>query len=130
MTADGTAEVERVITAALSNFTSRTHQGVVVDSPPGAGKSTLVVRAATHIAREDEPVMVVAQTNEQVDDLVDRMARMAPDVGITRLSAHGYISTTRVNHPNVTVAVRVQNLSDPQITIGTAAKWVHVTDGP
>ena len=78
------AEVEQVIGAALSDFTASGHRGVVVDSPPGAGKSTLVVRAATQIARGDEPVMVIAQTNEQVDDLVDRMAREAPAVRIGR----------------------------------------------
>ena len=52
----------------------RRHRGVVVDSPPGAGKSALVVRAAADLAAAGEPVMVVAQTNEQVDDLVDRLA--------------------------------------------------------
>ncbi|WP_245975697.1 AAA domain-containing protein [Amycolatopsis palatopharyngis] len=130
MTADATAEVERVITAALADFTTRGHLGVVVDSPPGAGKSTLVVRAATQIAHGGEPVMVIAQTNEQVDDLVDRMSREAPTVRVGRLSAHGYVPTTRVTHPNVSVADRVQDLHAPQITIGTAAKWVHVADGP
>ncbi len=130
MTADATAEVERVITAALSDFTTSGHRGVVVDSPPGAGKSTLVVRAATQIAHGNEPVMVIAQTNEQVDDLVDRMAREAPTVRIGRLSARGYVPTARVAHPNVSVADRVQDLHDPPITVGTAAKWVHVTDGP
>ncbi len=38
-------------------------RGVVVDSPPGAGKSTLVVAAASRLAGAGEPVMVVAQTN-------------------------------------------------------------------
>jgi AAA domain len=127
---DVTAEVERVITATLADFTASGHQGVVVDSPPGAGKSTLVVRAATQIAAGDEPVMVIAQTNEQVDDLVDRMARKAPTVRIGRLSSRKYVPTARVDHPNVSVADQVSGLGDPRITIGTAAKWVHVKDGP
>jgi len=130
VTANATAEVERVITAALSDFTTSSHRGVIVDSPPGAGKSTLVVRAATQIAQGDEPVMVIAQTNEQVDDLVDRMAHEAPTVRIGRLSAHGYQPTARVAHPNVSIANRFSDLHDPQITIATAAKWVHITDGP
>ena len=46
-------------------------RGVVVDSPPGAGKSTLVVTAAIDLASRGERVMVIAQTNEQVDDLTD-----------------------------------------------------------
>ena len=51
-----------------------TARGVVVDSPPGAGKSTLVVRAARELAAAGEPLMIVAQTNAQVDDLADRLA--------------------------------------------------------
>ena len=52
---------------------------MVVDSPPGAGKSTLVVRAAAELAAGGEPLMIVAQTNEQVDDLVDRLAPSTPE---------------------------------------------------
>jgi putative protein kinase ArgK-like GTPase of G3E family len=40
-------------------------RGVVVDSPPGAGKSTLVVRASAELAQAGEKVMVIAQTNER-----------------------------------------------------------------
>ena len=50
-------------------------RGVVVDSPPGAGKSTLVVTAAIDLASRGERVMVIAQTNEQVDDLADAYVR-------------------------------------------------------
>ncbi len=67
---------EQVIQAVLADLPR--HRGVVVDSPPGAGKSTLVVRAAAHIAETGEPLMIVAQTNEQVDDLVARLATEHP----------------------------------------------------
>src|SRR5260221_6778650 len=50
-------------------------RGVVVDSPPGAGKSTLVVRAAARLAGQGHRVMIIAQTNEQVDDLTAAVAR-------------------------------------------------------
>ncbi len=56
------------------------HRGVVVDSPPGAGKSTLVVRAAAHLAEAGERLMIVAQTNEQVDDLIERIAGKHPGI--------------------------------------------------
>ncbi|MCK2239732.1 MULTISPECIES: AAA domain-containing protein [unclassified Crossiella] len=125
---DAATEARTAITAVLTEFTTGGSPGVVVDSPPGAGKSTLVVEAATRLAENHEPVMVVAQTNEQVDDLVDRMARAAPAVLIGRLSAQDYVPTPRVNHSNVTVATNVTDLGQPQITVGTAAKWVHITD--
>ncbi|SEF38409.1 AAA domain-containing protein [Amycolatopsis pretoriensis] len=127
---DAAQEVERVITDVLADFTQGPRRGVVVDSPPGAGKSTLVVRTAIELAGHGEPVMIIAQTNEQVDDLIDRMARQAPTVRIGRLSAQGYVPTARVAHANVTIGDRIEHLHDPQIVIGTAAKWVYITDGP
>ena len=68
-------------------------QGVVVDSPPGAGKSTLVVSAAAELARNGARVMLVGQTNEQVDDLIDRLAGDNPDTPIGRLSAGAYTAS-------------------------------------
>src|SRR5215470_1405527 len=127
---DAHDEVERVIRRVLTDLANADHHGVVVDSPPGAGKSTLVVRAATDIARGGESVMVVAQTIGQVDDLVHHMAQAAPEVRIGRLSARDYLPDPRVVHPNVAVGDRVADLNHPQIIAGTAAKWVHVNDGP
>jgi hypothetical protein len=76
-----------LLPAVLADLRSGRHPGVVVDSPPGAGKSTLVVRAAIDIAERGDPLIVVAQTNEQVDDLVVRLADQAPDLEIGRLTA-------------------------------------------
>jgi hypothetical protein len=97
---------------------------VVVDSPPGAGKSTLVVRAAGVLA------VIVAQTNEQVDDLIDRLGREHPTLPVGRLSAVDYTASERVrNHPSCRVGAKVPDLGGPPVTIGTAAKWATVTDG-
>lgn len=100
------------------------HRGVVVDSPPGAGKSTLVVRAAGHIAVTGDPLMIVAQTNEQVDDLTDRLATEYPAVTIGRLSASGYRPARRLlAHPNVRIGTKLADLDGVTVTIGTADKW-------
>jgi hypothetical protein len=105
-------------------------RGVVVDSPPGAGKSTLVVRAARALAEGGERLMVVAQTNEQVDDLIDRLARAAPAVSIGRLSASTYTISQRVlKHRSVLVSGAAGELADRSVVIGTAAKWATVTEG-
>lgn len=127
---DVVAEVESVISTVLSDFTGGPQRGVVVDSPPGAGKSTLVVRAATQLAQGGEPVMIVAQTNQQCDDLVDRIARETPTTRIGRLIGKDYVRTARVAHSNVVVEEKVSNLRDAAIVVGTAAKWVYVTEGP
>ncbi|MFF5230683.1 AAA family ATPase [Dactylosporangium sp. NPDC000521] len=104
--------------------------GVVVDSPPGAGKSTLVVRAARHIAESGEPLAIVAQTNEQVDDLIANLATAAPSVQIGRLSAQNYVATARIGaHRNVTVDNAIAGLGGCQVVVGTAAKWATLTSG-
>ncbi len=113
----------------LADF-GRGGRGVVVDSPPGAGKSTLVVRAARALAEGGERLMVVAQTNEQVDDLVDRLATDAPQVSIGRLSASTYAWTRRVmKHDSVLVSGAVDDVADRAVVIGTAAKWATVDEG-
>ncbi|MFC0005612.1 AAA domain-containing protein [Micromonospora siamensis] len=123
-------EAERVITAVLADLRSGDHRGVVVDSPPGAGKSTLVVRAAVELAAAGESLIIVAQTNEQVDDLIDRLARKAPELRIGRLSATEYKPSARVRgHETVRVAAKVTDLADSAVIIGTAAKWATVGEG-
>ncbi|WP_433194545.1 AAA family ATPase [Nocardia sp. CA-107356] len=129
MTGDVAQQAERVVTTVLAEFTDGRHRGLIVDSPPGAGKSTLVVRAAIHIANSGEPAMVVAQTNDQVDDLISRMAIQAPSIPIGRLRSDTYVPTPRTLHPNVTVAPKPEQLRHARIVIATAAKWVHVEDG-
>lgn len=123
-------EAERVITGVLADLRSGVHRGVVVDSPPGAGKSTLVVRAAVELAAAGDPLIILAQTNEQIDDLIDRLARKAPELRIGRLSAADYQSSERVKaHETVRVATKVADLGGPAVIIGTVAKWATVTDG-
>lgn len=120
-------EAVDTVLADLDALARRPVRGVVVDSPPGAGKSTLVVRAAAHLA-QTEPVMVVAQTNEQVDDLVDRLATRHPDLAIGRLLRSGATLAEPLHqHANVTGAERVGEFHfTPRIAIATAAKWAFV----
>ena len=104
-------------------------QGVVVDSPPGAGKSTLVVSAAAELAATGARVMIVGQTNEQVDDLIDRLAGDNPDAPIGRLSAAAYTPSERVAaHQNVTARSAVGDLVDHPLVVATAAKWAMLKD--
>jgi hypothetical protein len=119
-------------------------RGVVVDSPPGAGKSTLVVRVAAQLAGATladgtlaggalagtgDRVMVVGQTNEQVDDLIDRLAAEYPALPVGRLSAQDYTPSQRVaRHANVTPRSSVADLMQHPLVVATAAKWATVND--
>ncbi|MGC9670618.1 AAA family ATPase [Planosporangium sp. 12N6] len=121
-----------VLPAVLEDLTSGLHRGVVVDSPPGAGKSTLVVRATRAMVESGQlPLMIVAQTNEQVDDLIDRLAGEIPaGVTIGRLSAQSYVPPQRVlAHQNVAIGSKVADLGPALIVIGTAAKWAMLSEG-
>ncbi|MEV6524891.1 AAA domain-containing protein [Longispora sp. NPDC051575] len=115
-----------MVEAILADLTGTTHRGVVVDSPPGAGKSTLVVRAALHLTGD---LMIVAQTNEQVDDLIDRLATKDPTVTIGRLSSSAYRPSERVTRDNVRIGQKVAQLDGARVTIATAAKWGTLTEG-
>ena len=58
--------------AVMADLVRADHRAVIVDSPPGAGKSTFVVQAARDLS-EYGPVPIVSQTNAQANDLVDKV---------------------------------------------------------
>ncbi|QIY59782.1 AAA family ATPase [Streptomyces sp. RPA4-5] len=104
-----------------------TRRGVVVDSPPGAGKSTLVVRAARELAAAGRPLMVVAQTNAQVDDLVLRLAEKDPQLPVGRLhsSEPGAFDPALAELPAVRTSAKIADLAGLDIVVSTAAKWAY-----
>jgi hypothetical protein len=123
------ADLARTAADAIMADLTRAERGVVVDSPPGAGKSTLVVRAAAELAAAGERIMVAGQTNEQVDDLVSRVAAGLPQLPVGRLGARGYALPERVARlQNVQAATNVADLAACPVVLGTAAKWATVTE--
>ncbi|QIJ66549.1 AAA family ATPase [Streptomyces sp. JB150] len=103
-------------------------RGVVVDSPPGAGKSTLVVRAALELAEAGRPLMVVAQTNAQVDDLVLRLAEKNPELPVGRLHSSDADPYDKAldELPQVRTSAKAADLTGLPVVLSTAAKWAHV----
>ncbi|MFI6933322.1 AAA domain-containing protein [Streptomyces sp. NPDC050287] len=125
---DPGAEASRATDAILHDTLRGMHRGVVVDSPPGAGKSTLVVRAALELADAGRPLMVVAQTNAQVDDLVLRLAEKSPDLPVGRLHSSDSDPYDKAldDLPNVRKSSKASDLGGLAVVISTAAKWGHV----
>ena len=66
---------KEVTDRAAADVSSGDHLAVIVDSPPGAGKSTFVVGTAATLAKQQDQVPIVAQTNAQADDLVRSLLR-------------------------------------------------------
>ncbi|MFF4804183.1 AAA domain-containing protein [Streptomyces sp. NPDC001351] len=114
--------------AILRDTLHGTHRGVVVDSPPGAGKSTLVVRAALELADAGRPLMIVAQTNAQVDDLVLRLAEKNRELPVGRLHSSDTDPYDKAldDLPNVRKSAKAGELAGLSVVISTAAKWAHV----
>ena len=125
---DPGAEAARATEAILHDTLHGTHRGVVVDSPPGAGKSTLVVRAALELAAAGRPLMVIAQTNAQVDDLVLRLAEKDPELPVGRLHSSDPDPYDKAldDLPNVRKSTKAGDLAGLDVVISTAAKWAHV----
>jgi len=118
----------RATEAILHDTLHSSHRGIVVDSPPGAGKSTLVVRAARELAAAGRPLIVIAQTNAQVDDLVDRLATADPALPLGRLHSsepHPY-DPVLDDHPGVVTSARIADLDGLPVIVSTAAKWAWV----
>ncbi|WP_199565665.1 AAA domain-containing protein [Spongiactinospora rosea] len=122
------AAAQAVTDAILDDYTGGAHRGVVVDSPPGAGKTTLVVATAMRLAAAGERLMIVAQTNEQVDDLVDKLAGRSPGLSIGRLHAEGFEPPERVlRHASVVPDNKIDKVEGCQVVVATADKWAYVS---
>ncbi|MEV5936349.1 AAA domain-containing protein [Streptomyces sp. NPDC052079] len=122
------AAAGRATDAILHDTLHGTARGVVVDSPPGAGKSTLVVRAALELAEAGRPLMVVAQTNAQVDDLILRLAEKNPDLPVGRLHSSDTDPYDKALDAleHVRTSAKAADLTGLPVVISTAAKWAHV----
>ncbi|MFD4631409.1 AAA domain-containing protein [Streptomyces sp. NPDC058284] len=125
---DPGADAARATEAILHDTLHGTHRGVVVDSPPGAGKSTLVVRAARELAAAGRPLMIIAQTNAQVDDLVLRLAEKDPELPVGRLHSSDPDPYDKAldDLANVRKSTKAGDLTGLDVVISTAAKWAHV----
>ncbi|MFD3560237.1 AAA family ATPase [Streptomyces sp. NPDC058686] len=127
---DPGAAAGRATDAILRDTLHGTARGTVVDSPPGAGKSTLVVRAALELAEAGRPLMVIAQTNAQVDDLVLRLAEKNPELPVGRLHSSDTDPYDKAldDLANVRKSTKAGDLAPLPVVISTAAKWAHVKD--
>ena len=100
---------------------------IVVDSPPGAGKSTLVRQLTRRLAADGARIPVVVQTNDQADDLVGGLVRELAEAGLPievgRLHAGGWEPPPGFPRRGVRTAAKLADLSSCGVLVSTAAKW-------
>lgn len=109
--------------AARQDLLTGTHPAIVVDSPPGAGKSTFVVETAEVVAEEQGQVPVVAQTNAQADDLCRSLLNRHPGLTIGRLI--GKSGSTLTRGGQLTIQKKLDDLGHCDVVVATAAKWAY-----
>lgn len=113
-----------------SGILARIHRGVpalVIDSPPGAGKTTIgtmISATAAGLLRED--VMVACWTNRQAIDFAVRLARDFRKVPVQlflREDLRMLVPDEAERHPNLTVVSAAADLEPGGVTVANAAKW-------
>ena len=108
----------------------RTNRGVVVvESPPGAGKTKTLIAIATHAVTARKSVGIIAQTNAQADDICRRIAEQRPRPPLYRFLGKG----KQMDSP-VVGCIEVERADEihdgPRIVVGVTAKWSLVDHAP
>jgi len=108
---------------------------VLVEAPPGAGKSSLTVSVAAELVARDKKLRlpIVTQTNEQADDLVVSLRRKHPEVGVARMVAGSGPSAAMLDlaDDGLVLASKIddQEVLKARIVVATARKWEYVRSG-
>jgi len=105
----------------------------LVNSPPGAGKSTLVRQIGRRSAARAQ-VPIVVQTNEQADDMVrallsDLDRGIGTGLTVGRLHKKDYpVPGDIVRDPRAQSSNDIRCLADCDLIVAPAAKWAVVDD--
>ena len=111
-----------------------TEQAAVVNSPPGAGKSTLTREVGRRILPKIGQVPIVVQTNNQADDMTAGFLSeldigIGSDLRIGRLHGDDYRPPSGLtSDPRVVSSDDIRRLSDCDFVVAPAAKWAYVRD--
>lgn len=126
------AETVALADRRLAEVLSLVWQGapaVIVDSPPGAGKSYLVeVVSSMAVEDLDLRVAVACQTVVQTVDLSVRIARAFPSMTVFLLTRSGGTRPPQANGLlNLMVVDSYKDLPDgSHVAVATSAKWANV----
>lgn len=128
------ASLNSVFTERVVDDISRTGTdgAVLVEAPPGAGKSSLIVSVANSLVTHEKSLRlpIVTQTNEQADDLVLSLRQSHPDIVIVRLTGSAGPSRAMKDASSMRLFLET-DLTDaesrhPNVIIATARKWEYV----
>lgn len=119
------AAADAVVADLIAVALARTERARLTRAPAGAGKTGAVTRLVDALAAADANVGVIAQTNAQAFDLVERIARLAPRRPVAFLPATDVVlPQSAAALPNV-VTVEASNLGAVPVIVATADKWAY-----
>lgn len=102
---------------------------VVVESPPGAGKTGTLITVALHALQASQSVGIIAQTNAQADDICRRILQQRP-----RRPVYRFLGSGKGMESPVAGCMEVHRTEDildgPRIIVGVTAKWSLVERAP
>jgi len=93
---------------------------LVVQGPPGSGKTYRAARLITHVIRQGRRVGITAQSHKVIHNLIDEIERAAGEEG---LAFHGVKCG---DHPfEATAHVKRGRFDDPEALLVAGTAWVH-----
>ena len=109
-------------------------EAVLIEAPPGAGKSSLTVSVSNALTSHDKSLRlpIVTQTNEQADDMVLSLRRKHPDLVVARLTGGGGPSTAMITNAAERSGLILETdhdsprVQDARVIVSTARKWEFV----
>lgn len=112
-------------------------EAVLVEAPPGAGKSSLAVSVSNALTSHDKTLRlpIVTQTNEQADDLVLSLRRKHPHIVVARLHGGGGPSNAMLEAASTGPKLMLssdhnsQDVQQAHVVVATARKWEFVRSG-
>src|SRR5262245_60739896 len=112
---------------AILNAVTDARDDVVVESPPGAGKTRLLEDATGHAALVlDRRVMIACPSNDQANDAARRIAEAFPQLQVDRFMASGASRPQLLQGvSNIAVITATKELSAP-VTVATVAKYTEI----
>src|SRR5690242_10371224 len=116
----------RAVTAAVLEYVANRDPLLVLEAPPGSGKTYVTLRAVTLAAHRRQRVAVATQTNAQADDFCRRLALEFP-----RIPAIRYASASRprtdLGRSIVWASAAKEVPRGPCVVVGTSSKWAAST---
>lgn len=94
----------------------------IVKAPPGSGKTHTLVETLESGFASRQRIVIAAQTNNQVDEICQRIAGRFPDRSVVRFSSSGYQPPANMNERVVFIDKKNAVPDGPVVMVATVAK--------